>query len=233
MRSAKRKHGAAALAPIVTVALLCGYMFTGGVEAISTEQTELYHAHVKKYVNEIPYRIGSWVGTDVEAPPAAVRLLKPNALLQRRFVDPMSGRSFSLLVVHCGDVRDMQGHWPPICYPAHGWEITGSRETSLEISDVRVPAHEYDFVRYVDGFEQRMNVIGFFIVPEGDAEIVSSYQALTAAGRQRSRAGLGAAQVQFVSGGDMSASDRKRFAQEFVQAIEPMVRVIAEGVRGG
>lgn len=228
-----KNRGLTTLAPVATAALLIALMLSGGVEAITTEQTEVYHEDVRELVDQIPYRIGPWIGADVEAPPPAVKLLKPNALLQRRFVDPSTGRSFSLLVVHCGDVGDMEGHWPPICYPAHGWVIQDERETAISISDSQIPAREYHFRRVVDGFEQQMNVIGFFVVPNGSAEIVSSYEALKAAARRRSLAGLGAAQIQLVGGSDLDAAERRQIAQEFVQAIEPLIRVIAGGVHGG
>ena len=32
-----------------------------------------------------PHRLGPWVGKDVELPPAAAKLLRPNAILSRRF----------------------------------------------------------------------------------------------------------------------------------------------------
>ncbi len=233
MRGGRPKRGLSTLAPVATAALLIGLMASGGVEAISTDQTEAYHAEVRQLVDDIPYRIGPWIGTDVEAPPPAVKLLKPNALLQRRFVDPATGRTFSLLVVHCGDVGDMEGHWPPICYPAHGWVKNSEKETALQVGDALVPASEYHFRRVVDGFEQQMNVIGFFVVPNGSAEIVSNYEGLKAAGRRRSRAGLGAAQIQLVGGSDLSAAERREIVQEFVQAMEPLIREIAGGVRGG
>lgn len=220
-------------APVVTVALLVAMLVIGGVQVVSSEQTESYHRKVRELVDQIPYRVGPWVGTDVEAPPAAVKLLKPNALLQRRFVNPMTGEAFSLLVVHCGDVRDMQGHYPPVCYPAHGWELTTSRQTAIEIGVGSVPAREYDFRRISDGFVQKMNVIGFFIVPQGDAEIVSSYEALEASARRRSQTGMGAAQIQFVTEGDMNPAQRKKLADEFILPIEPLIRAIAEGVQGG
>lgn len=233
MAGKRKTRGLVLLAPLATAALLVALRVTGGVEAITTEQTAAYHAEVRKLVDDIPYRIGAWIGTDVEAPPPAVKLLKPNALLQRRFVDPATGRSFSLLVVHCGDVGDMEGHWPPICYPAHGWVLESEKEVAIQVSAVQIPAREYFFRRVVDGFEQTMNVIGFFVVPNGSAEVVSSYEALKGAARRRSLAGLGAAQIQLVGGGDLSASERRQIAQEFVQAIEPLIREIAGGVHGG
>ena len=233
MGSKPKKLGIRTAAPLATAAILIVMLFSGGVEAVSTEQTTSYHAKVKQLVEQIPYKIGPWIGKDVAAPPAAVKILKPNALLQRRFTNPATGQTFSLLVVHCGDVRDMQGHWPPICYPAHGWELTETQQTALAVPGSMIPASEYDFRRVVDGFEQTMNVIGFFVVPEGDAEIVSSYNALTSASKQRTRAGLGAAQIQLVSGSDLNEAQRHEISQEFVQAIEPLIQVIAGGVHGG
>lgn len=218
-------------APFVAAGILVALMLSGGSAAISDEQTEQYHETVGALIDGIPVKIGPWIGKDVEAPPAAVKILRPNRLLQRRYVNPATGRSFSLLVVHCGDVRDMQGHYPPQCYPAHGWEQLGSRDVAVALSGSAFPAKEYDFRRTTDGFEQRMNVIGFFVVPDGNVEIVSTYEGLMSAARRRTRAGLGAAQIQLVSGGDMDAAERRQIAEEFVEAIAPVIRVIAGGVR--
>ena len=45
----------------------------------------------------------------------------PTAVLSRRFVELGTGRHATLGVIHCGDVRDMNGHYPPSCYPSSGW----------------------------------------------------------------------------------------------------------------
>jgi len=221
------------LAPALSAALLVAMMAAAGASSVNPDRAEAYRAAVRRAAESIPYKVGRWVGRDVEAPPAAVKILRPNVLLQRRYTDPATGRAFSLLLVHTGDARDMLGHYPPKCYPAHGWVEVDRKDTSIALGAGSVPATEYSFTRTSDGFEQSMNVIGFFVVPGGPSDVVASYGEVTAAGRRRDRAGLGAAQIQLVSGGDLDAAERREIAAEFVQAIEPVIRIIAGGAERG
>jgi len=232
-RGAKRQRGIAALAPIVTAMALIAMLFSGRVESVSGEQIDEYQANIRRLVDNIPYRVGDWYGKDVPAPPAAVKILRPNALLQRRYTELGTGRTFSLLVVHTEEARDMQGHWPPNCYPASGWELLDTRQTTIETDSAVIPVNDYSFRRTVDGFEQRMNVLGFFVLPGDDADFLTSYQALVRAGRNKATAGLGAAQIQLLSGSDIDDAERKELARMFVGSIDSLIRVIAGGVNRG
>jgi Protein of unknown function (DUF3485) len=232
-RGAKRQRGIAALAPIATAVALIALLFSGRVESVSGEQIDEYQANIRRLVDNIPYRVGDWYGKDVPAPPAAVKILRPNALLQRRYTELGTGRTFSLLVVHTEEARDMQGHWPPNCYPASGWELLDTRQTTIETDSAVIPVKDYSFRRTVDGFEQRMNVMGFFVLPGDDADFLTSYQALVRAGRRKATAGLGAAQIQLLSGNDIDDAERKELARMFVSSIDSLIRVIAGGVNRG
>ena len=85
-----------------------------------------YHARAKATIDAFPYIIGYWTGTDVRVPEAAVKLLRPNALVSRRYTNHspgLGGRGSAwadLLISQCADSRDMTGHYPPICYPSSG-----------------------------------------------------------------------------------------------------------------
>lgn len=233
MRGRKQMSWVGRLAPVATIALLIGMLQTGGVDAVSGEQVDAYQSRIRRMVDAIPYKIGPWVGDDVAPPPSAVKMLKPNAILERRFVEPATGRTFSLLVVHTEEARDMQGHWPPNCYPANGWELLDTRDSTIELDGMLIPVKDYAFRRMMDGFERRMNVMGFFIVPEEDAGFLTSYKAMVTAGQRRSTAGLGAAQIQLISGDEFTAVERRELAQQFLQAIEPLIHTIAGGVDRG
>jgi len=232
-RGAQRQRGIAALAPIATAVALMALLFSGRVESVSGEQIDEYQANIRRLVDNIPYRVGDWYGKDVPAPPAAVKILRPNALLQRRYTELGTGRTFSLLVVHTEEARDMQGHWPPNCYPASGWELLDTRQTTIETDSAVIPVKDYSFRRTVDGFEQRMNVLGFFVLPGDGADFLTSYQALVRAGRNKATAGLGAAQIQLLSGNDIDDAERKELARMFVSSIDSLIRVIAGGVNRG
>jgi len=212
-------------APIVAAVVLAALLAVGGIDAKTPEGVDEYHKAVREAVDRIPYRIGPWVGQDIETPPAAVKLLKPNTLMQRRYTDPATGENFNLLLVHCGDMRDMQGHYPPICYPAHGWTHLGAQMTYFDVGADRLPARSYRFEREVQGSQQRMAVIGFFVLPDGT--LAADIKDLNRRATNRSLTGLGAAQVQLVVDEMMSQERRREILEEIGRTIEPTIRVIA------
>ena len=149
-------------APIVAGLVLCCMLAFGRIDPESLTGIDEYHEKVASAIDAIPYRVGNWIGTDIEAPREAVKLLRPNRLLQREFVDPSTRERFNVLVVHCGSLDDMLGHYPPICYPAHGWrpdEDLGARKTTFELGRSAVPSDELSLLppdqRHASGYERR------------------------------------------------------------------------------
>src|SRR5688500_20314095 len=115
-------------APLLSLGLLAG-IFAEQRTHLKPADAEPYHARARAAVDQVPYFIGTWTGQDDEIPVAAQKLLRPNAILMRTFVDSSPGdyrskyRSASLPIVECREARDMVGHYPPICYRPHGREM--------------------------------------------------------------------------------------------------------------
>lgn len=234
------------IAPALSAAILLALLATGGVDAHRHQGIEPYMASVRIAIENIPVAIGSAVGTNVEPTRAATDLLSPNKILQRRYLDPATGRGMSLLVVHCGDVRDMLGHFPPVCYPAHGWQPAQNRSTTIEIAGTSALAHVYEFVRTDDLIERRMTILNFFILPgspgssrggtasegAGDGvtvgQIAADMRAVERVARLRGVAGLGVAQVQIVMDGTPGVDEQTRIAGEVLPVLEPLVRAIGQ-----
>jgi len=224
-----QKPGVGRVAPMATLLLLLGVLTVGGIDARALPGVDAYHERVRNAIDAIPYRVGPWVGVDMETPPAAVRLLKPNRIIQRQYRDTMTGRTFQLLAVHCADTRDMQGHYPPVCYPAHGWETERPAiTTSFELGGQRFPARSYKFYRVLQGTEQQMAVFNFFVLPDG--QIVADMETLRRVASRRAASQLGAAQFQLVGGETLSEAERRELIEEFIRAIQPAIRTVAEGV---
>lgn len=221
----------ARLAPLLAFGLLLAIVLTQGAGAQTPPGVEAYHDRVAAAIERIPYRIGDWVGTDVEVPPAAQRLLRPNKVMQRRYRNMVTGQTFNVLVVHTKDSRDMVGHYPPNCYPANGWTPEDASATTFTLSTGAFGAREYRFNRLVEGVRQRLRVFNFFVLPDGEGVIAADYSDLNAASRDRRFTGLGAAQVQLLGGEDMSPAQRREIIDEFTSALEPVIRLIGEGVQ--
>ena len=126
------------LAPWLTLALLLGMSRVLPNRSEFNPNSQQRKAEVAHAMQSIPMFIGRWVGQDKEVPKEAQKLLRPNAILSRIYTSAASPTTW-IVVVHCSDARDLDGHYPPKCYPAHGW-ITAHLCDSLKIhSDEKNP----------------------------------------------------------------------------------------------
>lgn len=225
------------LACVTALVLLSG-MLVQSVVARHAADAEDYHAAARTAIASIPVRFGAWVGTPMAVPRSAEALLRPNALLSRRYRNVETGRVAELVVVQCRDARDMAGHYPPNCYPAHGWEPV--RPPTARVIDVAaggqepvaVPVMEYAFARREFDRASRIVIASVFVLPSGDWAVeMSALRAL--AGDVRLR-GLGAAQVQVITDADMSVVERDRLVGEVLGAAWPALEVVrgADGSDG-
>ena len=186
-----RAHAAS---PWAALALLVACLFVGGFQPRRIAGTEAYFEEVKAEIETIPYRIGRWVGQDTAVQEAAQVLLRPNKILQRRYVDPLTQQWVTLLIVHCGDARDMNGHYPPVCYPGHGWVLSRRQTIDLEVGRSSVAAMRYEFMRPDETglglSSDSMVIANLFVLPGVDGEAVLDMSAVERVARSAERAGL-------------------------------------------
>jgi len=213
--------GAKRLLPalVTGLVLVVGYGLRQGKD-LNTAALEQYHAHIAEAVEQLPYRLGDWEGTDVPIPVAARQLLRPNALFSRTYRNRKTGVECSVVLVHCRDTRDMVGHYPPICYPANGW-------TSLDDSATERP-HDFErvyrFTRTNGRETMQITVWSFFVVPV--AGQLQNLEALLNADEVRSRRTLGAAQVQIVFGRQVDLDQQREITAEFKVMLAPVLTLV-------
>ncbi|TVQ61642.1 MAG: exosortase-associated EpsI family protein [Phycisphaerales bacterium] len=226
--------GVHAAAPFLALLALLGVLLIGGFQPRQIAGTDAYFLEVKTEIEAMPYRIGRWIGQDAEVQEAATMLLRPNKILQRRYVDPVTQQAVSVLVVHCGDARDMNGHYPPVCYPAHGWLMQRRAQASVPVGRSLLPAMRYEFTRpeEVGGSLNRdgMVVANLFVLPGLGGEVVLDMSAVERVARSAERSGLGAAQVQVITPASMPDDERDEVHRAFFSALEPVIRTIRAGV---
>ena len=163
-----------------------------------------YHASAKKAVNDMPWKVEAlgttWTAVERKPETAAVRLLRPNEILSRRYVqNTTSGRPMvaELLIVQCRDSRDMTGHYPPICYRNIGHEMVyGKDRGPVMVGHEPVPFTEYRFEKYTHGRAETIFVYNFFVVPGRGA--VDDIKGVHEAAEDYERRFFGAAQFQVV-----------------------------------
>jgi hypothetical protein len=170
-----------------------------------------YHARAKSAIDAFPYIIGYWTGSDEAVPEAAVKLLRPNALLSRRYENhsPRLGNHAGwaeLLISQCADSRDMIGHYPPICYPSSGEPQTDARPFRVKAGDLYIDGIEYQFSALPESGIERKSVYNFFVVP--GRGIVPDIGGVRRVSGDYQRRCFGAAQFQVVMDADQSPESR-------------------------
>lgn len=217
--------------PAMSVALLAGIVREQQRHLTPTD-VEPFHAHARDMIEHVPYVIGTWTGKDNQVPLAAQKLLKPNAILSRTYLDNPTGgeyqpRMASLLIVQCRDSRDMVGHYPPICYRAQGMMLdeSFSRDRDWEVGGMKITGHEYQFTEVWQGQTNHTVVYNFLIVPQRG--IVRDMKGVEQAAEDYQQRYYGAAQFQVVFHG-LASADRSRDERDemFATLIAPNLKLI-------
>ena len=175
----------------------------------------------------LPLRIGGWLGHDVAVPPAAVRLLRPNAILSRSYRDEATGGTANLLFVHCSDARDLLGHYPPVCYRARGHELVSTADRDWNVDGVNIQGTRYRFA--VDGPFARSEIVvdNYMVLPDG--RFGRDMESVDRVARDPSLRRLGVAEVQVVTEGEMPDVRRDEVLRLFAQRMMPLLQLCRTG----
>lgn len=221
--------------PTASLVLLGVIAVSGGSKTtIPTEVVRGYMNEVGDMVDAVPSQIGDWIGTDSAPPPPALRMLRPNRILQRRYTNLETDEWFEFLIVHCGDVQDMGAHYPPRCYPAHGWTLVDTEPAELHVGTMTIDAMSYDFERASGLRDEGITIVSTFAVPHPDEDKrygPDQVEMLGQAGRYRERARLGAGQIQVITPSTMTESRREEIVAMCAAMLEDVFERIGEGVK--
>ena len=198
-----KSTGAILASPVLCLALLGG-MVVQHRSRLRPDDAVVrnYHERAKEAVNEMPpmpHIDGvTWNAEARKPETAAVRLLKPNVILSRHYVEGVTDRyprTADLLIVQCRDSRDMTGHYPPICYKNIGYEMVEAKaRPPVQVGGESVPFTEYHFEKWSQGQPQRLCIYNFFVVP--GRGVVRDIEGVHEAAEDYERRFFGAAQFQ-------------------------------------
>lgn len=215
------------IAPIASLAMI----ICCGAETLwrpGPKDAEAYHARVRAIVGSMPYEIGDWCGSDVAVPQAAKTLLRPNKLLNRSYLNTSTNEKVGLLLVQCGDARDMVGHYPPVCYVAQGMTQTSAEPKQWVVGDKIIRGKAYTFERSTFGApSQRRVVYNFMILPDG--KLVPDILDVQEAAADYTQRFYGAAQIQLVFDAMSTEQRRDQVFNAFIAANMPVIETIRKG----
>ncbi len=191
------------------------------------KDAEPYHAFVRGVSEQLPKQFGDWRSSDQEPMRGAVKLLRPNFMIQRRFENAVTGENASMLIVHCKDARDLNGHWPPNCYPSQGFAMDQQIEREWVIGDRKIPGLEYAFSK-TDGLRTlKLRVYGLLLLPQ--TGLVRDMRDIGGAAADFLRQFYGASQIQVVMDDSLPADRRDRIFLEIMEANMPIINALTAG----
>ena len=233
------------LLPILASPLLC-LCLLGGIAL--QQRTRLrpdapavrqYHVRALQAINDMPSTIYvdgvEWNAKPRDPTAAAVKLLKPNVILSRQYVEGVYdrypqrfARFADLLIVQCRDSRDMTGHYPPICYKNIGYENYQEPETPqpLRIGSLSVPYTRYYFQRWEQGQPFQICIYNFFVVP--GRGVVRDIKGVHQAAEDYERRFFGAAQFQVLIPLSVVSDqkDRDRIFEALIQSRPGLIETL-------
>lgn len=217
-------------APIATLALLAG-MVREQRTYLSEADFEPYHEKAAAAIDRVPPQIALWSGRDEPVVREAQRLLRPNRILQRRYMDVGSvdrpERTVSLLIVQCKRSGDMVGHYPRNCYRAIGNEMTAAIPRDWSVDDLSLPIMEYVFKRVENGQTYWTIVYNFMVVP--GRGIVRDMEGVKAAAEDYQQRYYGAGQFQLVFHANLPQTERDEIFNLFLRELVPTIKTLNSG----
>ncbi len=216
--------------PLLAAAILTALMAWEVAGRPTPKDAEPFHRQAALAIDSIPIKFGSWEGSTISVPESAQALLKPNAILSRRYQNPQTNEQASLVVVQCRDTRDMAGHYPPICYPGQGWklDVHANRVVEIPLEHVTVKAMRYEFDRSGGGFDRdrTLTVYNFFAIPGQGLPI--DMEAVRAAAADYTARPFGAAQFQVVFDSRLPIADEEKVVTALLSQIEPVIILLSD-----
>ena len=223
--------------PLLSIGLLAGIASEKRTH-IQPDDVEPYHARVRQGVEEIPYVIGYWTGSQKPVQLAAQKLLRPNIIENRVYVDKEPSadwrRAATLLIVHCKDSRDMVGHYPPVCYPAHGrMELENNRAArDWQVGDLTITGTEYQFSDRTSGAEEYRTTVYNFLVAPGTG-VVRDMDNVRKSAEDYQKRYYGAAQFQVVFSApalaDLTRAERDEIFHTLIHPTIPVIKLLSTG----
>ena len=239
------------LAPPVLALLLLAAAMGEATRRVkpSDADVEAFHRRARAELESIPKVIQNgqttWYGADMEVPQSAVNLLNPNMIISRQYLENRPGtsvsRSAQLLIVQCRDAGDMQGHYPPNCYPSQGWTMLSSqpRDWALPgrqteqglVSGMKISGMEYKFTQSFGVDANSQIVYNFFLIPGSKDETLRDINAVYKVGQDYQRRYFGATEVQLLVSPDLPEADRDDILVQLLGPYVDVLRFLHEGIK--
>jgi hypothetical protein len=227
----RTEGGGASWAPACAAVVLFVLIWLDGRGRTPVGNMDVHYARIRELADaSIRNCVGDWIGKIVPAPPSVEAMLKPNKLQAVEYVNYRTGESADVLFVHCGDARDLVGHYPPVCYPAHGQPLKSSQTRDWTIGRATITGMRYRFEGSDGPFGPETVVDNFMVLPNG--RFGRDMDAATHVAWDRRLRRFGEAEVQVVTKGEMSDARRDEVFQDLMRSAMPLFDCVRNEVNG-
>jgi hypothetical protein len=232
--------------PLVSILMLAG-MIAEARTRITPADAAPHQLRCKQAINGIPLTLVTpsaiWSGSDVEVPKAATQLLRPNEILSREYVKHGDGTTVDLLIVDCNDARDLEGHYPPRCYPAAGQKLLTTTPHDLRVGDLLIHGTEYTFAVPDGEIGDEKTVFNFFVLPfvpgtmvshkELNGAICPDIESVYTSGQDHQRTYYGAAEFQLILPQETGPAQRDEIYADLLTPMQDVIRTLMNHDAGG
>jgi hypothetical protein len=212
--------------PLVAACLLLAGAGIDRLRSPAAADSASYLKSVREAYASTPKRLGHWVGTDVPVPVSAITLLRPNVVLSREYLNVETGIRATFLLVHCGDARDILGHYPPVCYPSAGWVLQSAESRHWNVNDQMIPGYEYRFASEPASGLPSLVVMNTMLLPDG--EFHEDMAAVRKTASRLRRRSWGAGQIQVLVDESLAPAQRDEVFVSLVQAHWALIKSIVD-----
>jgi Protein of unknown function (DUF3485) len=224
-----KKHGQNILTIALSLCVLGGAAVDRSFHKEPAD-TASYHEQIKKVAANAPMRIGDWMGYDMATPQSAIMLLRPNVIVSKRYINYVTGEAVSFLLVDCTDARDLQGHYPPICYPNEGWLQMSLESRDWQVGNLKLTGTQYEFMKKQYDPQKNLpietteSIANFMLLPDG--KIGRDMDSVRAAAKNLQSRYYGAAQVQVIMDSSLSQERKDQIVQTMAGGYGDLISVI-------
>jgi len=212
-------------APILTVLLLAGVAADN--LRVDPAEAEPFHARAARAIAASPKTFGDWLFVrDIPQPTDAEEMLKPNGYLDRLYLNWRTGHYAEVLLDQCKDSRDMEGHYPRVCYPSTGCAIDAFHAVTWAAGGLEIPGCDYT-IRRPNG--TTMFVRDFFILPDGG--MCRDMESVNASAKDFRQTVYGVAQIQVLFfDASVGVAQRDSEFATIVRAYRPVIDTLLHGL---
>lgn len=129
--------------PVMAI-LIVAMVQDAGPEPVSTSS-------IDKALQNVAYRLDSYVAEDVGLPERQLAVLRPDALLSRRYTNLTDESDFLMIVSFHQDGEAHSGHSVHRCYGASGWQVQEIREHAKPELSKSIKIERFQLSRHASG----------------------------------------------------------------------------------